>query len=78
MIGNKRFKWISSSGIKASDNRKGLLYSISRTKVEVGFVAILVVLGIAALLQLNIAGGIWLIWFGGMYSLATVFFYKYG
>jgi len=82
VFGDKKFKWISSSSKAAAaspEKKKGLLYSISRTKVEVAFVVLLVFLGLLALIRFNnIAGGIWLLWYGGMYSLATVFFYKYG
>jgi cellulose synthase/poly-beta-1,6-N-acetylglucosamine synthase-like glycosyltransferase len=73
----KKFKWVSTASITPA--RKNDIFSaISKTKIEVGFVVLLVALGILALFKLNISGGVWLIWYGVMYSLATVFFYKYG
>ena len=59
-------------------NEKGMLAVMDKAKVEVGFVAILVVLGVIALMKLNVSGGVWLLWYGGMYSLTPLFFYKYG
>jgi cellulose synthase (UDP-forming) len=76
--GNKSgFKWTPTASI--SPARKNDIFSaISKTKIEVAFVVLLVVLGVLALFKLNISGGVWLLWYGVMYSLATIFFYKYG
>ncbi len=57
---------------------KGVWTVLDRTKTEITFVVILVVLGVIALLKANISGGVWLIWYGGMYSLTPLFLYKYG
>jgi cellulose synthase/poly-beta-1,6-N-acetylglucosamine synthase-like glycosyltransferase len=69
----RKLKWNSNI-----EKKPGILSAINKTRTEVGFVALLVILGIIALLELNVSGGVWLLWYGGMYSLATVFFYKYG
>lgn len=61
------------------ESKTGILAAFSKTRVEMAFSFIMLGLGLFALIGLsNIAGGIWLIWYAGMYSLATVFFYKYG
>ena len=69
----KRLNWTSKSDAKPS-----MLNVLGKTKVEVAFVIIMAALGIFALSRYNIAGGIWLIWYGTMYSLTTIFLYKYG
>ncbi|MDE1824761.1 MAG: glycosyltransferase [Candidatus Micrarchaeota archaeon] len=53
-------------------------YSISNTKSEIAFASTMFVLGGFALSQFNISGGIWLIWYGVLYSLSTFLLYKYG
>jgi hypothetical protein len=60
------------------NKNSSILSVIDKTKVEVGFVVILVALGIVALMRANISGGVWLLWYGGMYSLTPLFFFKYG
>ncbi|MGD0510501.1 MAG: hypothetical protein ABSA33_01545 [Candidatus Micrarchaeaceae archaeon] len=75
---NKTFRWTSTASIAIAGKKNNILSAISKTRVEMAFVGILVVLGVVALTRLNIAGGVWLLWYAGMYSLATVFFYKYG
>ncbi len=66
-------KWETKSGVGTS-----IIAAVNKAKVEVAFVAILVFLAAVALMRANISGGIWLLWYGGMFSLAPVFFYKYG
>jgi cellulose synthase/poly-beta-1,6-N-acetylglucosamine synthase-like glycosyltransferase len=73
MVGStKRPSWGNKSGYN-----NNIISAIGNTKTEMAFTGILVLLGIVALSRSNIAGGIWLIWYAGMYSLATLFFYKY-
>ncbi len=69
----KRLNWTSRS-----ESDSSILKVISKTRVEMAFVGIMSVLGLFALMQNNVAGGIWLIWYGIMYSLTTIFLYKYG
>jgi cellulose synthase (UDP-forming) len=59
-------------------NKNRLLFSIYNTKVELLFTGILVALGIYAININHIPGGVWLLWYGVMYSCATILFYKYG
>jgi len=75
---NKTFRWTSTASVAIAGKKNNIFSAISKTRVEMAFVGILVVLGVIALTRLNIAGGVWLLWYAGMYSLATVFFYKYG
>jgi hypothetical protein len=75
---NKAFRWTSTASMAVASKKNSIMAAISKTKVEVGFVILLAVLRIVALVKLNISGGVWLLWYAGMYSLATVFFYKYG
>ncbi len=51
---------------------------IYKTRVEVVFSSAMFVLAYIALSQSNIAGGVWLVWYGVLYMLATVFLIKYG
>jgi hypothetical protein len=71
--GNPGVNWNRSAGI---GNR--LANAVSNTKVELAFSSMLFVLGYMALLFSNIAGWIWLSWYGILYLLATVFHRKYG
>ncbi len=59
-------------------NKSRLLFSIYNTKVELIFTGILVALGIYAININHVPGGVWLLWYGIMYSCATILFYKYG
>jgi cellulose synthase/poly-beta-1,6-N-acetylglucosamine synthase-like glycosyltransferase len=54
------------------------LSSLRNTGTEVVFASMMFVLAYFALAQSNIAGGIWLTWYGFLYLLATAFLYKYG
>ncbi len=63
--------------LKIVQNKQGVLYSLYNSKVEISFAAIMFGLAYFALLQSNISGGIWLGWYGVLYSLATIFLFKY-
>ncbi len=68
------FTW----GKVGSVDRKNLLSVLSQTKAETAFFGIMFLLSYMAFMQQNLAGGIWLAWYGAMYCLTTVFFIKYG
>lgn len=55
-----------------------LYYSIFNTKSEIAFASVMLGLSAFALSVSNLAGGIWLLWYGILYSLATILLYKYG
>lgn len=55
-----------------------VLAHIYNTKTEVVFASAMFVLAYIALSETNIAGGIWLMWYGVLYMLATIFLIKYG
>jgi cellulose synthase (UDP-forming) len=55
-----------------------ILFSLRNTKTEVAFMSIMFGLSAFAFSQYNIAGGMWLAWYGILYLLATLFLYKYG
>lgn len=59
-------------------SRQNILFAIANTKTEIALSLVLVALCIVAMLQNNIAGGFWLLWYAALYMLATIFFYKYG
>jgi cellulose synthase/poly-beta-1,6-N-acetylglucosamine synthase-like glycosyltransferase len=61
-----------------SERSRSILSVLDKTKAEITFVAILVALGVIALLRSNISGGVWLIWYGGMYALTPLFLHIYG
>ena len=54
---NKAFRWTSTASMAVAAKKKSIISAISKTKVEVGFVILLAVLGIVALTRLNISGG---------------------
>ncbi|MGC8586904.1 MAG: glycosyltransferase [Candidatus Micrarchaeia archaeon] len=67
-------KWI-----KAGNNAKNSIIGALRNSVtEVAFSSMLFGLAFVALLQSNISGGVWLMWFGALYISTLFFFYKYG
>ncbi|MDE1871147.1 MAG: glycosyltransferase [Candidatus Micrarchaeota archaeon] len=68
-----RLKWNSKS-----EEMGSAVSAMAKARTELVFVAVLAVLGIVALMELKISGGIWLMWYAGMYSLTPLFFYKYG
>jgi hypothetical protein len=56
-----------------------LMSSLVNTKTELTLSLGLFSLGALSVLYFhNIAGGMWLLWYGVMYSAATVLFYRYG
>lgn len=59
-------------------SKPGVMTYVNRTKTEIAFSTAMFGLAFLALFNSNIAGGIWLIWYGVLYSLTTVFFLKYG
>jgi cellulose synthase/poly-beta-1,6-N-acetylglucosamine synthase-like glycosyltransferase len=63
--------------LKPKDSNS-LLSHIYNTKTEVAFASVMFVLAYIALSETNIAGGIWLLWYGVLYMLATIFLVKYG
>ncbi len=58
--------------------KNNLAAAIGSTRTELAFAFGLFALGSFAIYQSNIAGGIWLLWYGAMYGMTTVLFYKYG
>ncbi|MEM3841273.1 MAG: glycosyltransferase [Candidatus Micrarchaeaceae archaeon] len=66
--------WSRPTG-KMSGN---IIYSLKNTSIEFSIAMLLVGLGTFASLHHNMLGGIWLIWYGFLYLLATIFLYKYG
>ncbi len=53
--------------------------SLLNTKTEITMSLSLFSLGMLSVLYFhNIAGGLWLVWYGVMYSAATLLFYRYG
>ncbi|MDE1846361.1 MAG: glycosyltransferase [Candidatus Micrarchaeota archaeon] len=63
---------------KLQSGKSDAIFSISNTKTEIAFASIMFGLSAFALSVANLAGGIWLLWYGILYSLATIFLYKYG
>lgn len=61
-----------------SNEKEDILYSLSNTRTEIVFGAVLFGLGFISLAHSNISGGLWLTWYGILYSLATILLYKYG
>jgi cellulose synthase/poly-beta-1,6-N-acetylglucosamine synthase-like glycosyltransferase len=66
--------WTKTSG----ENANSLYAAMAKTRVELAFSLILFVAAFVALWARNTTGGIWLCWYGAMYILATILFYKYG
>ncbi|MDE1869491.1 MAG: glycosyltransferase [Candidatus Micrarchaeota archaeon] len=63
---------------KLQSGKNDAIFSLSNTKTEIVFAGAMFGLSILAFSQFNIAGGIWLVWYGILYSLATFLLYKYG
>jgi cellulose synthase (UDP-forming) len=61
-----------------NSSKKSIFNTLYNTKVEITFAVALFALAYLALIESNIAGGVWLAWFGVLYSLSTVFMHKYG
>ncbi|MEM3020571.1 MAG: glycosyltransferase [Candidatus Micrarchaeaceae archaeon] len=71
---NPSLKWNRPSNRRKHD----IVFAITNTKMELAMGIALIVLGVVATSQHNLAGGIWLLWYAVLYMLATVFMYKYG
>ncbi|MDE1828457.1 MAG: glycosyltransferase [Candidatus Micrarchaeota archaeon] len=63
---------------KLPTEARNLGYSLTNTKSEIAFASVMFALSAFALSVSNLAGGIWLLWYGILYSLATILLYKYG
>jgi cellulose synthase (UDP-forming) len=59
-------------------NTHNFYTALTKTRVELTFSAFLFVAAFAALWTRNTTGGIWLCWYGAMFVLTTILFYKYG
>ncbi len=59
-------------------NGGSLIHAVRNSALEIGFSAFLVGLGSVALFIDNFSGGVWLLWYGLLYSSTFFFFYKYG
>ncbi len=73
---NPAMKWNKHKDSLVTEKR--ILTVLSDTKMEVVFGVSMFTLSLLALSQLNLAGGIWLFWYGILYFLAAFFLYKYG
>ncbi len=62
---------------KASQ-RMDLLSTISNTKIEIAFSGLMFGLAFIAFTQYNMAGTLWLMWYGVLYALTTIFLSRYG
>jgi len=67
-------KWVKAGG----NARNNILGALRSSITEVAFSSMLFGLAFIALLQSNISGGAWLMWFGALYISTLFFFYKYG
>ncbi len=73
---NPAFNWNRSTAQAKSHN---LSFSLLNTRTELTLAVGLFSLGILSTFGFhNFAGGMWLIWYGIMYSATTVLFYRYG
>ena len=72
---NPGFHW---NRLKVNNGQRGLLFAVSNTKTEIVFASTMFVLSFLALSQSDLSGCIWLIWYGILYLLATIFLHKYG
>ncbi len=55
-----------------------IVSTMMNTKVEIAFSGLMFVLAFVAYSQSNIAGTLWLMWYGVLYALTTIFLHKYG
>lgn len=64
---------------KSRTNSRNLAISLYNTRFEIMLSSLLFVLGyVSIFINSNISGGLWLMWYGALYAIATVLFYKYG
>ncbi len=69
-----KLKWV-----RPKDGRRwNITHAIKNSTLETVFAAVLLVLGASALVVDNFFGGMWLLWYGILYSSTLYFFYKYG
>ncbi len=61
-----------------NNNRNNLTAALASTRTEIALAAGLAGLAGLAFLNGNLTGSIWLFWYAALYSLATIFFYRYG
>lgn len=71
---NPQHKWVRSSGGRSGS----VIAAMQNSAFEIGFAALLFLLGSSALLIDNLSGGLWLLWYGLLYSSTFYFFYRYG
>jgi len=64
--------------LKIKTSKRELLRSIANTKAEITFSGVLVIFAIIAYMRYNISAATWIGFYAVMFSLATVFIYKYG
>jgi cellulose synthase (UDP-forming) len=69
----RKFKWTNKSNTK----RASIIRIVSATKVELTFAFALFSLSIFLLLHYNFSGSAWLVWYGMLFLLTPIFFYKY-
>ena len=71
---NPRTRWVRIN----TRDEMNLTRAIKNSLAEVSFSALLVSLGAVAIFIDNFSGGVWLLWYGLLYSSTFFFFYKYG
>ncbi len=60
-------------------SKRSLMTSLYNTMFEITFSSLLFALGyVSVFVSDNVAGGLWLVWYGALYALATIFLHKYG
>ncbi|HUY70372.1 MAG TPA: glycosyltransferase [Candidatus Baltobacteraceae bacterium] len=64
--------------LKSKNTNLNFRAILTNSKVETAFAAIMFGLAGIALLQSDLAGGIWLVWYGFLYMLTMAFMLKYG
>ena len=73
-LGNKKVVWE-----RDTNSRYGqFLFALRNSITEIIFSAVLIVLGIFAVVINNISGALWLMWYGLLYISTFYMFYKYG
>ncbi len=71
---NPRAKWVRINARKGGN----LLHAMRSSMLEISFSALLLSLGAIAIFIDNFSGGMWLLWYGLLYSSTFFFFYRYG
>ncbi|MGC8622974.1 MAG: glycosyltransferase, partial [Candidatus Micrarchaeia archaeon] len=63
---------------KVFPKNQSMISALYNTRFEISFASLLFVLGyISIFVKSNFFGGLWLMWYGALYAIATIFFYKY-